>query len=278
MFYPIQNEVRTLIQLENFHNFQSDFFVENHCCFAYSVHQWGFALTLLVVIFLRQKDFHSCWFWSNKLSSLLWCKNFAIFPFEVGPEVLWWAIPRVDYVPQSIVSTRPPWTDIDHQSGCPRPSRSGLHKYHKTYNVFFQFFKVVFDIFDDCIEIACSIIFRCESWKFVNQFVDCTRCIWNAVIDNNILLHLIFLKTRFESRLLFWSTCESRTLFDPLAIFGHFTKREQKRYVPNQNWINLAGGSIERLSITWPLSQQTFLVSFFQIELKQELTGSHIRN
>ena len=110
------------------------------------------------------------------------------------------------------MSTRPPWTDFDHQSGCPRPSRSGLHKYHKTYNVFFQFFKVVFDIFDDCIEIACSIIFRCESWKFVNQFVDCTRCIWNAVIHNNILLHFIFLKIRFESRL----------LLDPLASPGHF--------------------------------------------------------
>ena len=263
MFYPTQNEVRKLIQLENFQNFQSAFFVD-YWCFDYSEHQWDFALTLLVVISLRQKDFHSCWFWLNKLSSLLWCRNFAIFPFEVGPKVLWLdnRFPLGLRERTSIISP------------AVRVRRSLV--YHTTYNVLFQFFKVVFDIFDDCIEIACSIIFRCESWKFVNQFVDCTRCIWNAVIHNNILLHFIFLKTRFESKLLFWSTCESRTLFDPLAISGHFTKREQKR--PNQNWINLAGGSIEGLSITWTLSQQTFFVSFFQIELKQELTGSHIRD
>ena len=76
----------------------------------------------------------------------------------------------------------------------------GFYKCHKTYNFFFKYVEVVFDIFDHFIEFFFSTIFRCESWKFVNQFVDYARCIWNAIIYNDILFNLVFLNTRFESR------------------------------------------------------------------------------
>ena len=66
------------------------------------------------------------------------------------------------------------------------------------------------------------------------------------VVSGMLLLITTFCSTLFSLKPDLNQDC----FFDPLANPGHFTKREQKRHVPYRDWINLAGGSIERLSIT----------------------------